>query len=148
VSHTSSIKSVKITSISALTAAIDELSKTGVRCTLKTGGTPRAFYSNQAGLGNADYVLELAGAKYDVGFYKQEDGSYEARTDFWGGTVQACLGAAPSKPETAEQAKMGKLFQLYAGHAATETARKKGLSVRRINGTDGKIKLELTGANL
>lgn len=147
-SHTSTISAVKILSVSALRAAVDELNASGVRCSLTEGGKPRAYYDNQQGLGEADFVLQLPGANYDVGLYKSEDGSYEARTDFWGGSVAACLGAAPSKPENAEQAKLGRLFQLYAIHATTEQAVRKGLTVRRTAGENGKIKLVLTGAGL
>lgn len=147
-SHTSSITAIKITNIAALQSAVAELQANGVRCSLSAGGTPRAFFPNQAGMGAADYVLKLDGAKYDVGFYKQPDGSYEARTDFWGGSVESCLGAKASKPETADQAKMGRLFQMYGIHAATQEARRRGLSVRRVNGADGLIQLELTGPSL
>lgn len=147
-SHTSAIKAIKIVSISALRAAVAELNQTGVQCALVENETPRAFFPDQQGMGKADYILRLNNAPYDIGFYKQDDGSYEARTDFWGGHVEKCIGGKPSKPENAEQAKMGRLFQLYGVHVATETARKKGLSVRRIAGADGKIKLEVTGANL
>lgn len=139
---------MKITNIAALTAAVAELNASGVKCSLVANETPRAFYSNQEGMGKADYVLKLDGAKYDVGFYKQPTGIYEARTDFWGGSIEKCLGAKASKPENAEQARMGRLFQLYGVHATTQEARRKGLSVRRITKEDGLIQLELTGASL
>lgn len=147
-SHTSSITAVKITSIPALQAAVAELNSVGVKCSLVQNETPRAFYANQEGLGKADYVLRLTDAKYDIGLYRQDDGTYQARTDFWGGSVEKCLGAAASKPENAEQARMGRLFQLYGVHAATMEARRKGLSVRRITKPNGLIQLELTGASL
>lgn len=147
-SHTSSITAIKITNIAALQAAVKELQDTGVRCSLIPNAKPRAFYDNQQGMGQADFVLKLDSAKYDVGFYKQPDGTYEARTDFWGGSVEQHIGAKASKPETAEQAKMGRLFQLYGVHAATQEARRRGLSVRRIRGKDGLIQLELTGPSL
>lgn len=147
-SHTTAIKAVKIQSIGALQSAIAELQSTGIRVELKANATPRAYSHNQAGLGLADYVIVLADAQYDVGLYKQEDGSYEARTDFWRGSVEAILGAKAHKPENAEQAKMGKLFQTYAVHAALEAARRKGLTARRIVKDDGTIQLELTGSSL
>lgn len=147
-SHTSSITAIKITSIPALQAAVAELNSSGVPCSLVANAKPRAFFENQQGMGNAEYVLKLDKAKYDIGLYKQEDGSYQARTDFWGGSVEGCLGSKASKPENAEQAKMGRLFQLYGVHAATLEARRKGLSVRRITKPDGLIQLELTGASL
>lgn len=99
-------------------------------------------------MGHAEFVVQLDDSPYDIGLYKQDDGTYEARTDFWGGHVQQVLGAQASKPEKAEQARMGKLFQMYGIHAATEAAKRKGLAVRRIQGENGKIKLEVTGAAL
>lgn len=147
-SHTTAIKAVKIQSVSALRSAIAEMAQKGMQISLKENAHPRAYFNNQAGMGLADFVVEIPGAKYDVGLYKQEDGSYEARTDYYGGTVAQVLGATPTKPEYADQAKMGKLFQMYGIHAALEAARRKGLTARRIEKADGTIQLELTGANL
>ena len=100
-------------------------------------------------MGEAPYVISLPGAAYDIGLYLSEDGrGYETRTDFFGGSVERLLGTKATSPESREQARMGKLFQLYGVHAATEAARRKGHSVRRVTGTDGKIKLEITGSGL
>lgn len=150
-SHTSTIKAIKIVSISALRSAVEELASSGVKCSLLENATPRAYSRGQAGMGKADFVLKLDDCPYDVGFYKQGEGKdqhYEARTDFWQGHVARILGAPASKAENAEQAQMGKLFQKYAINAATEEARRKGLQVRRQTGDDGSIKLVLTGASL
>lgn len=147
-SHTTSISAVKISSIEALRAAVAELNMNGIRCELKANETPRAYYSEQSGLGRADYVLRMENSRYDVGFYRQEDDTYEARADFWASEISRELGSRTVAPERRDQAQIGKLLQLYAVHAATEAARRKGLSVRRIPAQDGKIKLELTGANL
>ena len=146
-SHTSTISGVQIVSISALTAAVAELNKAGVKCELIKGGTPRAFYANQENLGPADYIVKLADAPYDIGLYKNGD-AFEARTDFWGGHVERCLGGRATTEARADQAKMGRLFQLYAVHAATEKARRQGHSVRRVVQPSGKIILEITGSNL
>lgn len=143
-SHTSVVKAIVIQSISALNAAIAELNKNGVQCTLTQNSVPRAFYSNQAGMGKADYVIGLPGGRYDVGLYKTANG-FEARTDFWGGDVERQLGAVASDPKNKEQAKMGKLFQLYGVHAAMEEARKKGLQARRQKGADGREQVVITG---
>lgn len=147
-SHTTSIKAIKIQSIAALRAAVTELATSGVRCSLVENATPRAYFSDQQGMGQADFVIKLDAAQYDVGLYKQPDNTYEARTDFYGGSVESCIGGAAKSEEHREQAKMGKLFQMYGVHAAMEQARKKGLNVRRINQQDGTVKLELSGANL
>ena len=147
-SHTSTVKAIKIQSVSALRAAVAELISTGVRCELLEQSTPRAYSPNQAGMGKADFVLKLADSPYDVGFYKDKDGAYEARTDFYMGHIQKVLGAQATCRETYEQAQMGKLFQLYGVHVATETARKQGHMVRRVNKQDGRIALEVSGPNL
>lgn len=148
-SHTTSIKAVKIQDIDALRAAIAEMNQSGMRLALETGGKPRAYSVNQAGMGEADYVIRVPEATYDIGLYKQEDGSFEARTDFWGGSIERALGGKATNAERREQAKLGKLFQMYGVHVAMIQARRKGLSVRRMtNAETGKITLELTGANL
>jgi hypothetical protein len=131
--------------IVALEAAVKELAASGLKISLVKDATPRAFYSNQAGMGKADYVVKLLDASYDIGLYKQEDGSYQPRTDFFGGSVVKVLGAQASKKENAEQAKLGKLMQMYGIHAATMKAKKQGLTVRRVTGNDGVVKLTVAG---
>jgi hypothetical protein len=145
-SHTTTIKAIKIQSITALRMAVDDLNARGVTCTLVENVKPRAYFDDQVGMGVAPYVLQLTGAKYDIGFYASEDGSYEARTDFFGGSIEKMLGAKPGDVARAEQARMGKLYQLYGVAAATEAARKKGYMVRRIeNKETGAIALDITG---
>lgn len=131
--------------IKALSSAIAELAKGGIKIALVKDATPRAYFKDQAGMGKADYVVQLSDAQYDIGLYRQEDGSYEPRTDFFAGSVERVLGAKASKPENREQAKLGKLFQMYGIHAATAKAKKQGYSVRRQTGKDGEIKLVLAG---
>ena len=156
-SHTATVKAVRITNINALRAALVELNAQGIRCSLAENVKPRAFYENQDGMGVAPYVILLPDAKYDIGLYPSEGGGYEARTDFWKGSlgghsgkpVEDLLGARCSKAGNEEQAKLGKLFQAYGIHATIDEARKKGLSVRRISDADtGRVKLVLSGANL
>lgn len=148
-SHTSSIKAVKITSVTALNAAVAALVSRGIQCSLEENATPRAYFQNQQGMGKADFVVKLPNARYDVGLYKQADGSYEARTDFYGGSVAACLGGKATTPERHEQAQLGLLFQEYGAAVTIEAARKKGHMVRRIFDSEKqRITLEVTGAGL
>ena len=148
-SHTSTVKSIQIKSIKALQSAVQELAANGIRCELRAGGVPRAYFANQQGMGAADYVLHLADAKYDIGFYKNADDVYEARTDFFAQHVERVLGATlkPGQAHT-DQSRLGKLFQMYALHATAEVARKQGHMVRRINKMDGTVALEISGPNL
>jgi hypothetical protein len=145
-SHTTSIKAIKIVDINALQAAIDELNQKGVKCSLVADAQPRAFYPNQQGMGKADYVIKLDASRYDVGLYKQEDGSYEARTDFWGGDIEKLLGGKATSDEYKESAKLGRLFQLYGVNATQNKLRMQGKSVRRVeNEQTGQIQLVATG---
>lgn len=138
-SHTSKIESIKVTDITALQAAASELNASGIRCTLVPNETPRSYYSSQEGMGNAAYVLKLEDSRYDVGFYLNEDGkSYQARTDFWGDDVQKQIG---SQNAVTDQAKMGKLYSLYAAHASMRAAVQQGYTVSRTNNEDGSIRL-------
>lgn len=143
-SHTTSIKSIKIQSVTALQAAITEMQQAGMKISLVPNATPRAYYANQAGMGQADFVIKLDDAPYDVGLYKTDDG-YEARTDFFQGHVERILGAQARSAATAQQAKLGKMYQLYGVHATMEQCRRKGQSVRRVVKADGTIALEVTG---
>lgn len=145
-SHTTSIGGIKIANIDALEAAIAELANAGIKCSLVADSTPRAYFKDQQGMGRADYVIKLDNSRYDIGLYKQEDGSYEPRTDFWGGDVAKLLGGTAGAPEREQQAQLGKLFQMYGVHAATLEARRSGKMVRRVNDdVTGQIKLVVTG---
>ena len=118
----------------------------GVKCSLAENVAPRAYSVGQAGMGVAPYVVQIPEARYDIGLYgPDKDGGYEARTDFWSGSVEKVLGAPACSIESREQARLGKLFQTYGIHATMEAARAKGHMVRRTAGADGAVKLIVTG---
>lgn len=149
ISHTASVKSIKITSVTALRSAIESLAATGMKISLKENATPRAFYPNQVGLGKADFVIELKDSRYDVGVYKSAtENSYEVRTDFWGSDVEKVLGVPATSPEKKDQARLGRLFQAYGVAAAKETARKRGHMVQSTTREDGTIVLSISGPGL
>lgn len=136
-SHTSTVDSVVVTDFEALKSAVRELNSVGVKCSLVEKATPRAYYATQNGMGEAPYVIRLEDAKYDVGVYKRsDDAGYEFRTDFFGGSVQAVLGAKDGPPNN-----IGKLCQMYAVHAVTRKAAQQGMSVSRVLNSNGGIKL-------
>lgn len=145
-SHTTTIKAIKITSIDALRIAVNELKSQGIKCELAENVKPRSYSANQQGMGVAPYVLRIPDANYDVGFYQTDDGSYEARTDFFLGSVAKVLGVPAADRERAEQAQLGKLYQAYGIAVVEEQARRQGHSVRRIPQADGGVKLTITGA--
>ena len=144
-SHTTAIDSVIISDVAALQAAITELSREGISCELLENAKPRAYYSSQEGLGQARYVVKLNKADYDVGLYDNGQGGYEARTDFWGGSVERQLGAQATGSEDRQHARMGKLFQRYAVCAAENHAAMNGYSTSRTTKADGTMQLVLNG---
>lgn len=113
---------------------------------MSKGGTPRAYYANQQGMGAADYVIRLADAPYDVGIYKHPTkNGYVARTDLFMGHVARVLGSPATSGEKAEQAALGKLYQTYGIHAATRKAVSQGMTVKRVNNQDGSVRLVVGG---
>lgn len=145
-SHTTTIKSVVISDKNALRAAVEELKSHGVRCELLENVKPRAYYSNQANMGVAPLVIHLADAAYDVGLYDSGDGTYEARTDFYGGSVKRVLGVDTKNKAEQEQAQLGKLYQYYGVCAAENQAAMQGFSTSRSTKADGTVQLVLTAA--
>lgn len=146
-SHTSTINSVVFTDVGALQSAIRELQAEGVSCTLLENAVPRAYSTNQEGMGKAPYVIQLRDARYDIGLYMNEDlGGYEARTDFWRGEVENVLGARCEEGGNLGQAKMGKLYQKYAVCATENQAALQGYSSSRHTKEDGTVQLVLVAA--
>jgi len=84
-------------------------------------------------------VLKLEEASYDVGLYLK-DSNYEARTDFWGGSVERLLGVQ-DKGVTDDQQKLGKLYQFYAVNATQRALSMKGISTVRTTKDNGTIQL-------
>lgn len=82
---------------------------------------------------HGDFVIRLKGP-YDVALTRQTDGTYGLSTDWWDGHVEKEVGTS-----------YGRLLQLYAVHKAAREARKRGLSVQRMQRTDGSIKLTIGG---
>ena len=80
-SHTTTVKSVPIRSITALQQAVAKLQAQGVKCELVQNAQPRMYYADQLQRHLKQkseicpYVLKLPDAYYDVGFLQQEDGS-------------------------------------------------------------------------
>lgn len=142
-SHTTEITSVVFTDMGALHAAVAELNKAGIKCSMIQNATPRAYYPNQTGLGLAPHVLNLQGCPYDVGFYDNGKGGFVARTDLWAGHVASQLGVKAGPGESAPQAAMGKLYQAYAVNAAVRQAAKQGYRVTRTTKADGTVQLTM-----
>ena len=141
-SHTTEVLDIVFNDIEALTMAVKELNAAGVRCTLEKGGKPRAYFENQEGMGEADYVLRLQDSPYDVGFYQNAKlKGMVARTDLFQNRVAKVLGVQARDKESTTQAAMGKLYQAYAVNATIRQATKQGYKVRRVTKQDGTVQL-------
>ncbi len=136
-SHTTKLKSVIIQDVSALVQAIADLKAEGVDCSLGRNVSPSMYYANQHP--PCDYVLHLPkaqayGRQYDVGFEKQEDGTYAPIFDEYASAVAKEIGAGaacpmPTTPEGRAQHQIGRFFQHYAKNAAMNVAAQQGMSV-------------------
>lgn len=121
-SHTSVLKTVQINDIQALYNAVEFLKQNGVNCELLQNARPRMYYRDQHGV--CDYVLKLNNASYDVGFAKQNDGSYVPVFDSWNGIIAREIGAdeklcPPAKNETERQARnITRLLNAYVLEAS------------------------------
>lgn len=142
-SHTATIKTLMLSDKKAIESAVAELKSKGLKCDLLENAVPRAYYSNQTGMGKADMVVKLHDSKYDVGLYKTDEG-YESRCDFWDGQIERQLGVTAGKDDNHQQAKLGKLYNAYAVHAASRAAIQKGYQVTRNDKADGSTQLTVT----
>jgi hypothetical protein len=143
-SHTTTVSSIKLVSKTAIEGAIKDLKGLGINVDLLENAKPRAFYSNQQGMGQADMVIQLHDSKYDIGLYRQEDNSYEARADFFAGEIAKVLGTPRSSNDVPdEQANMGKFFQAYSRRAVMDQALSQGYAVTETMNSDGSLVLTL-----
>lgn len=142
-SHTATINTLMLSDKKAIEAAVAELKSKGLKCDLLENAIPRAYYKDQTGMGEADMVLKLHDSRYDVGLYKNEQGEYESRCDFWSGDVEKQLGVVPGKDDDRVQAKLGKFYRSYAVHAASRAAIQKGYQVTRNDKSDGSVQLTI-----
>jgi hypothetical protein len=145
-SHVTKLSGIKITSVTALTKAVDELKQKGIECSLVQNQKPRVHGADAAPM--CEHVLKLKGA-YDVGFQKQADGSFTPVYDTYQSHVGKQIGATCPMPTTAAgrtQHQMGQLLQGYAKHAAIEQANAQGYYVEQSSvDAEGNVHLTLGG---
>jgi pyridoxine 5'-phosphate synthase PdxJ len=149
VSHTTTLKGMKIKDDKAMRDAVDALKQQGINCELLTNVKPRMYYNNQEAA--CAYVLRLHDGNYDVGFrFDEATGEYHAVLDTWSGYVAQQIGANPTTcpmPTTTEgrtQHAMGRFLQEYGLHAAINAATEDGMIVNGYSKDEkGNYQLEL-----
>jgi hypothetical protein len=149
ISHTTTLKGVVIKDTNALTSAVNDLIAEGVNCSLVQNQKPRMYYSHQGKV--CDYVLKLPKCNFDVGFDKQEDGSYAPMFDEHANYVGSQIGATCPMPDSQEgraQRQLGRLLQHYQKHVAINTASLNGLSFmgQTIDAATGDFQLQFMQA--
>ena len=111
---------MKITSVSALRAAVAALREKGRNVELVENAVPRMYYKNQEKA--CPYVLKLNDAQYDVGLRQSADGSYIPVLDTYGSHVSRELQnpKCDLKKGQAAEAAISMLTQEYAKAASNE----------------------------
>lgn len=151
-SHTTKLTGLQIRDEAALVKAAADLKAEGINCHIDRNAVPNMYYANQHG--ECDYVLRLpnaqyGGMSYDVGFDKQDDGTYAPVFDEWMNVVAGQIGAGaacpmPNTPEGRAQHQIGRFMQHYAANAAINAAATAGMSVEQsYTDQDGNIQLVL-----
>lgn len=128
-SHNTMVANVKITSLSALGAAIAELQKEGRKISLNTERKKFRTWPGQPD--KCDAVIELPGEEWDIGLALQADGSYVPVFDHMlaNNRVTACA-YTPGERST-DRHTIGYLMQRYAVCVAEQEAAKQGHLVTR-----------------
>lgn len=83
---------------------------------------------------SATHVVSFPGASYDLGLYRQADGTYRLRWDTWGagGGLHKTIGS-----------DAGRFVQAYGLEAAKRAARLKGYQTKEVSHADGSVQLEM-----
>ncbi len=126
-SHTTTIRSVPIRSISAVRTAVQELQNKGVKCELIENAQPRMYYAQQHGV--CPYVLKLQDSRYDVGFSPNATGAYDIVMDTWAGEIERQIG---DNRVGDENRAIAKFLRAYTKAATIEAAQEQGYMIEAV----------------
>ncbi|CAB4162618.1 hypothetical protein UFOVP783_77 [uncultured Caudovirales phage] len=141
-SHTSTVDTVAITSVSALRAAVQALQKSGIRAELVEKAAPRLYYKDQLRRNGhpseiCDYVVSLADCYYDIGLRKKPNGNLEPLFDAHSGPTPYHTGGRGTLQQVVGNSDnpIGQFVQEYSKAATIEAAEAQGFSVSDIKWT-------------
>lgn len=141
-SHTSTVDTVAVTSVSALRKAVQALQTSGIRAELVEKAAPRLYYPDQLRRKGytseiCDYVVSLPDCYYDIGLRKKPNGNFEPLFDAHpGSTPYHTGGRAPLKQVVGNSdSAIGQFIQEYSKAATIEAAEAQGFSVSDIKWT-------------
>lgn len=149
-SHNVTVSNIKITDITSLEAAIDELRGKGVAISLHKDAHYRGYNASQSGV--RPYVIRLDGSPYDIALDVDSDGNYVPVFDPWNGHVARQVGANMKDAELFQQCSLsdprvaiGQLMQTYGVVKTEREAAMKGLSTQRNVQENGQVAVTVTG---
>lgn len=144
-SHTTTVSAIDITDIAALTAAVNDLNKQGIKCVLQENVVPRGYFKNQ--FSKAPYCIKMENSRYDIGLYK-ESGSkaYKIKCDFYGGFIEKVLGVTREEGVSPDQCRVGKLYNAYTVNKLRNTILSSGRVANITYADNGSVQI-VTGGN-
>ena len=121
-SHTTTVKSIKVTDLAVLERAVTRLAQQkGVDLRFERDSQCRLWFNSPV----MPAVVKVPGCKFDVGFKANEDGTYSPQFDAHGGWLYPYTGGGAEIAETSDEKKLsmiGGLMQAYAIEAVNNVA--------------------------
>lgn len=131
ISHTTRLNNVSVRDIAALRAAVEQINAAkGLNLSVKENSTCRMYFAEDNV--PCDVVVHVPGCRFDLGFRKTANNTYEAVFDAHGGELARFLGGGQHIAKTDEERKLsniGGLMQAYTQKVLETAAMNNGFSV-------------------
>lgn len=142
-SHTTRVKAVKVLDLNALEAAVQNFARERkVNISFERNAPVRLWSTTP----KVDAVVKVPGTRFDLGFERQEDGSYTPVFDAHGGYLAAVLGGGRELAKTPEEhmlSQIGGIMQAYTREVLMRTAHAQGALVSEHIAADGTVVLQI-----
>lgn len=143
ISHTTRVKAVKVKDIDALRAAVETLARErNINIRLEENAGARLWSTEP----KCAFVVKVPDCRFDLGFERQEDGSYAPMFDAHGGYLAKFLGGGRELAKTPEEqmlSNIGGIMQAYTREVLTRTAQMQGALVNTTTAEDGTVVLQI-----
>lgn len=142
-SHTTRVKAVKVLDLNALEAATANFARErGVNISFERNAPVRLWSTTP----KVDAVIKVPGTWFDLGFERQDDGSYTPIFDAHGGYLAKVLGGGRELAKTPEEqmlSNIGGIMAAYAREVLVRTAQAQGALVHEFVAPDGTMVLQI-----
>lgn len=106
-SKTTTIEGMSITNKESIEKAVANLRRQGIACDLVKDQVPKMYFGFQESeIGQCDYVIKMAGSRYDVGL-KLENNEYKMYFDDHAGDIRNVIGIKNIAGETSSERQLG-----------------------------------------